>query len=143
MMRVKHVIDRLSDELVPETFVLVSGLGDMPADPDAIKWNRKAFVMPQADIVGPNNAGTGLVSQLAMRVVKVAMGFTRQTVRSTGDLDSIEDVVELVKKKMIGWVPPGENSPVIYITGGVAEQYLDRGLLIWGCTFGCPYFLEA
>jgi hypothetical protein len=143
MMRVADVIERLTAILVPDTFSIVSGLGEMPSKPEAVRWNGRAFVLPLTEIAGTNNAGTGVVSQTTVRAVRVLMGFTKMSARRMGNLDSVEDVSEAVKVNLVGWTPAGEASPVIYMRGGVEHQDLEQGLLIWACDFACPYTLEA
>lgn len=143
MMRVATVIERLKEQLVPDVFADVGGLGAVPAEPDAVKWQNRAYVAPQNDLVGDNNAGTGVVSQRVVRVVRVLIGFARKKgPRQIGDLDSIEDVVEAVKDALIGWTPDGEAAPVEYVASGIQYQDLETGILIWGVDVGCPYFME-
>lgn len=144
MMRIAAVIDRLADQLVTGgTLRAVKGAGDMPQVPEVLKFSNTAYVIPKTESAGENDAGTGIVSQRVMRVVSVLIGFVRMNQRKIGDLDSVEDVVEAVKTALIGWVPTGEQSPVTYLGGGVAYQDFEQGLLIWGCDFGCPYYLEV
>jgi hypothetical protein len=144
MMRIATVMDRLTAQLVPSIFVAIGGLGAIPAKPEAVKWQNRASVVPRPDLVGANDAGTGIVSQRVVRVVRVLIGFTRQNnQRRIGNLDSIEDVVEAVKAALIGWTPTGETSPVEYVASGVEYQDLETGLFIWGVDVGCPYHLET
>ncbi len=142
MMRIAAVIDRLKGKFYPGLFADVSGLGAVPAKPDAVRWQNRAYVSPLSDLVGDNNAGTGVVSQRIVRVVRVLIGFTRQNPRKMGNLDGIEDVVEAVKANLIGWTPEGENAPVEYVASRIIYQDLETGILIWGVDVGCPYYLE-
>ena len=144
MMRVAAVMARLKAQLVPEVFIEVGSLGAVPATPEAVKWQNRAYVMPRAEMVGPNRDGTDAVNQRVIRVVRIAIGFTRKTnARKFGDFDSVEDVTEAVKAALVGWTPDGETSPVEYIGSDIAYQNLETGILVWGVDVGCPYFLEA
>lgn len=142
MMRIAAVIDRLTTQLVPGTLVAVGSLSEVPANPEVVRWSNRAFVKPLPDIVGENNAGTGVVSQKVLRVVRVLIGFTRQSQRRMGNLDAVEDVVEAVKAALIGWTPAGEN-PVVYVGARIEYGDITNGILIWGVDVGCPYHLEA
>jgi hypothetical protein len=145
MMRVAAVIDRLKTRLVNINEPIlrnVLGAGLMPSIPTVLKFTNTAYVLPKGDYPGDNTSGTMDVSQRTRKTVSVLIGFVRMNQRKIGDLDSVEDVTEAVKAALVGWLPPGEQSPVIYGGGGIAFQDLETGILIWGADYVCPYYVE-
>lgn len=143
MFDVSPVITRLKTELVPGTLGSVDEFDNLEDAVAQLKSNKPcAFVGFTGEGGGEGRGGTGVTMQKITYRFLVLLGIQGAGIKNMAKGRDMETVRDLVKHKLMGWLPAGAETPIVLVSSRVYLKDLDRSLLFLGCEFQTTYHVR-
>lgn len=138
-MNLSAVVTRLQTQIA--SLRKVGGAADIPGAQESLKQVPAAFVIPLAEVAGPNELESGAISQqLSIRFgVLWAVSNLRDATGEAAQTD-LETVREAGKTALLGWQPDTTMEPCEF-AGGQLLQVADR-VLWWQDVFVTGNYLR-
>lgn len=139
-MRLKPIIDRLSDEV--HTFKIVGGAAQFERAIEGLTGTPAAFVLPANDAADASPFMSQVVEQ-TVNVEFVVVLAVRNLADDEGAAatESIEPVRESVRAALLGWPPSTEHYGCEYRGGSL--QAFDNGILWWADTYRTAFLIRS
>lgn len=143
MFDVTPVIERLRTQLVPATLASVGEFDDINDAIEQLKSNKLcAFVGFTGEGGGEGRGGTGVTMQKITYRFLVLLGIQGAGIKNMAKGRDMETARDLVKHKLMGWMPAGAETPIVLVSSRVYLKDLERSLLFFGSEFQTTYHVR-
>jgi hypothetical protein len=144
MIAPQTVIDRLKTDVVAAgTLRSVGGAGDLAVATEQMNISKCAFVVPGGEKAEQNVTGSFYLSQRVAAAFTVFFGVAFNDATGAKALDQVFPIREAIKASLVGWLPEGEDDPVQYSDGAIADIDPKAGFIVYAVTFFNRYELRS